>query len=62
MKLVDAELLEKIKKVKKDLDNVWTWYIKQDNYDENIEFEIMEALGIFDNLEYNLNNKKDNDE
>jgi len=62
MKLIDAELLEKIKKIRRELDRIWIWYIKQDTYDEDNEFEIMEILNILDNLEEKLDNKKDDDE
>jgi len=61
MKLVDAELLEKVSKVNKEINAIWLWYIKQFEYSDDLEFNLNEAMLLLDGIIYELENKKDED-
>ena len=59
MKLIDAELLEKATKLEEDITNVWEWYLKQCDYDEDFEFDLTELLFILDDMKVKLNGKRE---
>jgi hypothetical protein len=62
MKLVDAELLEKVSKINKEINAIWLWYIKQFEYSDDLEFNLNEAMFLLDGIIYELENKKDDDD
>ena len=62
MKLVDAELLEKVSKVNKEINTIWLWYIKQFEYSDDLEFNLNEVMLLLDGIIYELENKKDDDD